>query len=68
MYILKTTQKSTKAFGRFLRILLLLLQLCGSRFRLIISKQKFRCNSQETGLEKELLRKQSGLQTKYGGV
>ena len=34
----KTTQKLTKAFERFLRILL---QLCRSRFRLIISEQKF---------------------------
>ena len=39
----KTTQKLTKAFERFLRILL---QLCRSRFRLIISEQKFRCKSQ----------------------
>ena len=42
----KATQKSTKAFERFLRILL---QFCRSRFRLIISEQKFRCKSQGTG-------------------
>ena len=61
----KTTQKLTKAFERFLRILL---QLCRSRFRLIISEQKFGCKSQGTGVEKELFRTQSGIQTKYGGV
>ena len=61
----KTTQKLTKAFERFLRILL---QLCRCRFRLIISEQKFRCKSQGTGVEKELFRTQSGIQTQYGGV
>ena len=61
----KNTQKLTKAFERFLRILL---QLCRSRFRLIISEQKFRCKSQGTGVEKELFRTQSSIQTKYGGV
>ena len=61
----KTNQKLTKAFERFLRILL---QMCRSRFRLIISEQKFRCKSQSTGVEKELFRMQSGIQTKYGGV
>ena len=68
MYILKNHSKIDKSFRTLLTHPSSLLQLCGSRFRLIISKQKFRCNSQETGLEKELLRKQSGLQTKYGGV
>ena len=61
----KTTQKLTEAFERFLRILL---QMCRSRFRLIISEQKFRCKSQSTGVENELFRTQSGIQTKYGGV
>ena len=61
----KTAQKSIKAFERFLRILL---QLCRSRFRLIISEQKLRCKSQDTGVEKELFRTQSGIQAKYGGV
>ena len=51
--IKKTTQKLTKALERLLRILL---QLCRSRFRLIISEQKFRCKSQDTGVEKELFR------------
>ena len=60
----KTTQKLTKVYERFLRILL---QLCRSRFRLIISEQKFRCKSQGTGDEKELFRMQSGMQIKYGG-
>ena len=58
-----TTEKLAKAFERFLRILL---QLCRSRFRLIISEQKFRYKSHGTGVEKELFRAQSGIQTKYG--
>ena len=57
----KNTQKLTKASKRFLRILL---QLCHSRFCLIISEQKFRCKSQGMGIEKELFRTQSGIQTK----
>ena len=57
--------KLTIGFERFLRILL---QLCRSRFRLVISEQKFRCKSQGTGVDKELFRKQSGILTKYGGV
>ena len=61
----KTIEKLTKAFERFLRILL---QLCRSRFLLIISEQKFRCQFQGTGVKKELFRTQSGIQAKYGGV
>ena len=61
----ETTQKLTKTFKRFLRILL---QLGLCRFRLIISEQKFRSKSQGTGVLKELFRTQSGIQTKYGGV
>ena len=61
----KTTQNSKKLFEHFLRILL---QLCRSRFRLIISEQKFRCKFQGTGVEKELPRTQSGTQMKYGGL
>ena len=38
------------------------------RFRLMISKQKFRCKSPGKEVEKELFRTQSGIQTKYGGV
>ena len=45
----KTSQKWTKAFESFLRILI---QFCRSRFRLINSEQKFRCKSQGTGIEK----------------
>ena len=44
------------------------IHLCRSRFRLIISKQKFRCKSNGKGVEKELFRMQLGIQTKYGGV
>ena len=61
----KTTEKLTKAFERFLRILL---HLCRSRLRLIISEQKFRYKSHGTRVEKEVFRTQSGIQTKYGGV
>ena len=55
----------TRAFKRFLRILL---KLFHSRFCLIISGQKFRCKSQGMGVEKELFRTQWGTQTKIGGV
>ena len=60
-HISKNTQKSAKAYQRFFRILL---QLCRSRFRFIISEWKFRCKSQGTGVEKELFWKQSGIQRK----
>ena len=61
----KTTKKLAKALKRFLRILL---QLCCSRFRLIISEKKLRCKFQDTGVEKKLFRAQSDIQAKYGGV
>ena len=64
-YKKKNTQKLAKAFERFLRIVL---QLCRSIFRLIISEQKYRCKSHGTGVEMELSRMQSGIQTKYEGV
>ena len=51
----KITQKSAKAFERFLRILL---RLCRSRFRLIILERNFKCKSEGAGVEKELFRKQ----------
>ena len=52
MYIYKhqkPTQNSTKAFKRFLRILLL---FCRSRFCVIILEQKFRCKFQGVKIEK----------------
>ena len=57
----KVTQKSTKVFERFLRILP---QFCCSIFRLIISKQKFRFKSQGAVVKLELFRMESGMQTK----
>ena len=52
---LQNTQKSTKAFDSFLRILF---QLCRCRFRLIILEEKFRCKSLGTGVERDLFRTQ----------
>ena len=52
---LRNTQKSTKAFDSFLRILF---QLCRCRFRLIILEEKFRCKSLGTGVERDLFRTQ----------
>ena len=52
---LRNTQKSTKAFDSFLRIVF---QLCRCRFRLIILEEKFRCKSLGTGVERDLFRTQ----------
>ena len=48
----KPTQKLTKAFERFL---LILLQLCRSRFRLIISDQKLDANPKVRELKRNYL-------------
>ena len=59
----KASQKLTNTSERFLRIFL---HLCHSRFRLIISQQKFSSKSRETEVEKNLFTTESGIQMKYG--